>query len=174
MKDNPDVIASPVLHIAAETIIERLFRKKFEKTPEDYRTADLFQPADIKLNIEDMSGIEDGAFGSVICNHVLEHVDDAKALREIHRILRRGGHLLSSVPLIDGWEHTYENPDIVDPQERELHFGQFDHLRMYGRDFIDRLRAPGFSVEEITAEGEAVVKYGLLRGDKFFICTRND
>jgi len=112
-----------------------------------------------------------GSLNTVICNHVLEHVCDSRALKEICRVLSDTGRLVASVPIVEGWEHTYENENIAAPAERELHFGQSDHVRYYGRDFRDRVLEAGFSnIEEVTAEGPNVAAYGLLRGEKIFIC----
>jgi SAM-dependent methyltransferase len=76
----------------------------------------------------------------VICNRVLEHVYDRRALKEINRILSHDGVAILSVPIIEGWEHTYENINITTPEGRALHFGQHDHLRFYRNDFRQRLR----------------------------------
>jgi len=88
----------------------------------------------------------DDSFDLVICSHVLEHVpDDAAALREMRRILRPGGRALLLTPLAIDGQGTDEDPSIADPVERERRFGQWDHVRIYGRaDFIDRIGAAGF------------------------------
>lgn len=165
---NSSSLHEPILHFAAEPILEKQLRKIYQ----DYRTADLFRPADIKLNIEDIN-LEDRSVSTIICNHVLEHVNDHKALSELCRILNDDGTLVASVPIVEGWEHTYEKPEIEDPLLREVHFGQHDHIRYYGRDFRQRLRAAGFhQIEEVTAEGEIVIKYELIRGEKIFICRK--
>jgi SAM-dependent methyltransferase len=98
--------------------------------------------------------------------------NDQLALAELNRILRKDGRLLIMVPLIEGWDRTYENPDITNKRDKELHFGQYDHLRYYGRDFRDRLKNAGFIFYEFTAFGADCTEYGLLRGDKIFICTK--
>lgn len=162
-------LAQPILHFAAEPVFENAFRHLYEH----YKTADLVNKADLRLNIENIA-LDSASVKTVICNHVLEHVDDSKALAEISRILTDDGVLLCSVPIVDGWEKTYENASVMTDAERELHFGQHDHVRYYGRDFRDRLRSAGFNrIQEYTAEGEAVVKHSLLRGDKIFICSRS-
>jgi len=80
----------------------------------------------------------------VLCLHVLEHVDDdRRAMAEVHRILRPSGHFIVMVPIEEGWEVTYENPKVVSPRQRLLHFGQEDHVRFYGRDIRNRLTAAG-------------------------------
>lgn len=164
-KKNVITLQEPILHFAPEPVLEKNFREKFI----NYKTADLFSSADLKLDIEKID-LPDESVNTVICNHVLEHVDDAKALREIKRILSRDGLLLVSVPIIEAWEQTYENKEVQSPTEREVHFGQDDHVRFYGRDFRKRVLGAGFScVDEFTAEGEMVVEYGLIRGEKLFI-----
>lgn len=106
----------------------------------------------------------------IIANHVLEHVDDAKATKELSRILRPNGILLCMAPIIEGWLTTYEKPDIATDEKRMLHFGQEDHVRFYGRDFRDRISKGGLSLsEEITAQGEDVIRHGLVRGEKVFV-----
>ena len=88
-------------------------------------------------------------------------------------MLSETGRLIASSPIVEGWDHTYEIGSITDPVERELHFGQSDHVRYYGRDFRQRLRSAGFNeVEEVTAEGQEVVKYALLPGEKVFLCRK--
>jgi hypothetical protein len=159
----------PILHFAPEPVLIGKLRDLYA----GYSTADLFDQADLQLNIESID-LATGSMNTVICNHVLEHVSDKKALAEIHRVLSDKGQLICSVPIIEGWDKTYENEAVTEPRDRELHFGQSDHVRYYGRDFRDRLRAAGFAkVEEITAEGQEAVDYGLMRGEKLFVCHKN-
>lgn len=158
----------PILHFAPEPILLGLLRTKYE----DYVTSEFVASADLQLNIEDIA-LDDGSMKSIICFHILEHVDDRQALRELHRILDDDGRLICAVPIVEGWQNTYENDEIDGPAAREAHFGQRDHLRLYGRDFRDRLRAAGFShIEEVTAEGRAVIDHGLWRGEKIFVCRK--
>jgi len=137
---NKSKLAEPILHFAPESILENEFRKIYA----DYRTADCYSRADLFLDIENID-LDSKTIKIVICNHVLEHVDDQKALSEIARVLTTDGILVCSVPLIEGWDRTYENADVKSAFERELHFGQHDHIRYYGRDFRDRLKKLVFS-----------------------------
>jgi len=157
-----------VLHFAPEAC----FTKKIEQSCATYWTAD-YQPgrASMVLNIEKID-LPDNSVDVVIANHVLEHVDDRTALREIHRILTDHGRLITSVPIIEGWRKTYEDPSITSAADRELHFGQSDHIRYYGHDFRERVVSAGFSLDEFTCDGADVVKYGLYRGDYIFIGTK--
>ena len=43
-------------------------------------------------------------------------------------------------------DHTFEDPSITDPVERQRVFGQHDHVRNYGPDYKQRLEDAGFSV----------------------------
>jgi len=100
--------------------------------------------------------VPDQSFDCIVCSHVLEHVDDKKALAEIYRALRRGGVALIMLPVIEGWAKTYENQTVRTPEERKRHYGQADQCRYYGADIRDRIRSAGFQLEEFTAEGEDV------------------
>jgi SAM-dependent methyltransferase len=134
-----------VLHVAPE----QPFIKRFRDLPNlDYTTADLLSPlADLKMDIMDMP-LQDNTFDVVICNHVLEHVaDDRIAMREIFRVLKPGGWAVLQVPIDWNRNYTYEDPSIVTPAEREMHFGQYDHLRFHGADYPERLRHEGFIVD---------------------------
>lgn len=157
-----------VLHFAPEKSVSALVRPLAGR----YRAADITPGrADMVLDIEAMD-IEDASLDAVICSHVLEHVDDAKALSEIFRVLRPGGTAIIMVPMIEGWAHSYENPQVQTPEARTLHFGQFDHVRYYGADLRQRIRDAGFRLSEFTAEPAQVLRHGLIRGEKVFIATR--
>lgn len=132
-----------ILHFAPERSLSLwLARRGLDVT-----TADLFRPADLKLDLTDID-LPDGSYDAVICNHVLEHVDDyRRALSELHRILRPGGLLVISFPIDPRYETVRENASIVEPQDRVRHFGQHDHLRVFGTDSADILEDAGFDVE---------------------------
>ncbi len=137
-----------LLHIAPEVALMRKFKKMYSSEPERYVTADLESPlADMHFDIQHMP-LEDESFDVVICNHILEHVeDDRLALSEIFRVLRPGGWGVVLSPVDLGREHTFEDDSITDPDERTRIFGQYDHRRIYGRDYAERLREVGFEVD---------------------------
>jgi len=154
-----------VLHFAPEFSVRRYLQTKNLRS---YKTADLFAPdVDFKLNIEKIDQPA-SSYDVVLCSHVLEHVDDRKALSEIHRILRADGLLIAMFPLVEGWDVTYENAAVSAPVDRLLHFGQHDHMRFFGRDARDRINAAGFDLNEYTAEEPDVTRCGLQRGEKIF------
>lgn len=167
------------LHIAPEVCLMRRFEKIYTGSPQtgastgsdlctqgsgvatderakgfgaqgDYLTADLESPlAKVRFDVQQIP-FPDGSFDVVFCNHVLEHVpDDRAAMREIHRVMRRGGWGVLMVPVDENRERTFEDDTITDPAERTRVFGQYDHRRVYGRDYADRLREAGFGVEEV-------------------------
>ena len=132
-----------VLHFAPEAGIRtRLGEVKHL----DYVTVDIEEGrADVAADVQALP-FADGEFDVILCVHVLEHIpDDRRALAELHRVLRPGGWAILQVP-IQG-EHTDEDPSVTDPEERQRRFGQDDHVRMYGRDFEDRVRAAGFDLD---------------------------
>ena len=164
------VDGAKILHFAPEPAMADLLKRRSS----EYRSADLV-PADhvdLVLNIENMD-LPDKSFDLVVCSHVLEHVDDVKALEEMYRILTPGGRALLMVPIIEGWDETYEDPAHTTPAARETYFGQSDHVRMFGRDIRDRIRKAGFSLSEFTAEEPQVTHYGLQRGEKVFVADKN-
>lgn len=127
--------------------------------------------ADIVLNIEKI-GLDSGSIDLVIANQVLEHVDDSAGLREIHRVLRTGGRMAISVPLVEGWPETYEDPSITSAKDRTYYYGQPDHVRIFGRDFRDRVRNAGFSLEEFVGSGKQSAEHALILGERIFIGTK--
>ncbi len=135
-----------ILHIAPEVCL----MKRLRRQAADYTTADLESPlAQLHFDVQRIP-LPDASFDVLICNHLLEHVaDDRRALGEFYRILRPGGWGILLSPVDRSRAATFEDDSIADPAERTRIFGQYDHRRLYGRDYGDRLREAGFAVEEI-------------------------
>ena len=144
-----------MLHIAPEVALMRKFKKMYASTPDRYVTADLESPlADMHFDVQQIP-LEAESFDAIICNHIMEHVeDDGKALRELYRIMRRGGWGVILSPVELEREKTFEDDTITDPAERTRIFGQYDHRRIYGRDYAARLREAGFEVYDIDYKNE--------------------
>lgn len=161
-----------LLHFAPEWAL----RRRFERIKElRYVTADLDQPGvDLSLDVRALE-LPDASFDAVLCSHVLEHVDaDAAAMSELARITSPGGWCLVMVPLDLGREHTYEDPAITAPADRERAFWQRDHVRLYAPDIADRLTAAGFDVERIRPEAEfgpeLMARCRLAAADDVWLC----
>lgn len=159
--------SAKVLHIAPEQSFIKRFRKLNHL---DYLTSDLESPlADVKADICDLP-FEDNSFDIVFCNHVLEHIpDDAKAMSELYRVMKPGGWGIFQVPISYQREVTYEDPTVTSKEERKEKFGQYDHVRVYGLDYYNRLEKAGFIVEKIDYTKqisiEDVEKYCLEKGE---------
>ena len=144
-----------VLHFAQE----KSLKLWMDRHKISYVTADLFNKADLKLNIED-TGLDDSSWDMIICNHVLEHVSDyKKALHELYRILTPEGKMIISFPVDKSYSSVYEDPTITKPEDCVKYFGQRDHLRVFGRDSTYMLEDIGFCVEEIDGEKLAAVDH---------------
>lgn len=139
-----------VLHFAPE----QPFYKKFKSIKNwNYITCDLNSPlADIKADICKLP-FKKFEFDLIICNHVLEHIDnDFKAMEEIYRVLKKNGIGILQVPIDESLSITFEDKTIIDPKKKSELFGQYDHVRKYGKDFYDRLKSVGFKVKKIDVQ----------------------
>jgi len=174
LKNETDFFTAPkkVLHIAPEQCFLNLFKKQENL---EYTTADLHSPiADVKADICNLP-FEENSFDVVFSNHVLEHIeDDNKAMGELFRVLKPGGMGIFQIPQDLNREVTYEDFSITSPEERTKHFGQYDHVRIYGRDYFKRLRNVGFKVSEIDyskkISKDLVKKYCLVKGEILPVC----
>ncbi|MGW9685533.1 class I SAM-dependent methyltransferase [Flagellimonas sp. 2504JD1-5] len=156
-----------LLHFAPE----QAFYKRFKKLKHlSYTTTDLNSPlADVKADICNLP-FDDDSFDVILCNHVLEHIpDDTKAMQELYRVLKPGGWGVLQIPQDLNRDKTFEDDSITDKKERTQIFGQYDHVRIYGRDYFDKLRRIGFQVDEVdyTAKlsDKHIEKYRLAKGE---------
>ena len=163
-----------VLHFAPESALMNQFKKLKNIS---YDTIDLNSPiADIKADICDLPFL-DNSYDLILCNHVLEHiVDDNKAIRELYRVLKKNGIGIFQVPIDYNRDTTFEDFSVTNKKERNKLFGQYDHVRIYGLDFFDRLQKAGFSVErcEYTSKlsKEDIIKFCLPKKEIIPICRK--
>ena len=163
-----------VLHFAPEQAFYNQF-KKIKKI--NYTTTDLFSPlADVKADICNLP-FKDNEFDYIFCNHVLEHIpDDNKAMSELFRVLAPNGIGIFQIPQDLSREFTFEDDSIKDPKERATIFGQYDHVRVYGRDYFDKLREIGFNVTAIDytkkLTKKEIDKYRLAQGELIPVCRK--
>ena len=163
-----------MLHVAPEYAFEPRLRKALGQ---GYLTADLEEwRAMVAMDIENIQ-MPDGSFDVVFCSHVLEHVaDDRRAMREFCRVLKPGGWAILLVPITA--EATVEDPSVTDPAERLRLFGQDDHVRRYGPDYVDRLREAGFNVATTRASdlvpADEAARMGLTpAAGEIYFCTKH-
>ena len=166
-----------VIDVAPSRQVSPLIR---ELRPEGYLSMDFDPDADGRLvdvvaSLTDIP-VADSSTSLLVCYHVLEHVpDDRKAMREIARVLRADGVALLQVP----WRNlpTDEDPS-AGPEERLARFGQADHVRFYGHDFVSRLEESGLRVQEIVPRDvlpESITTLlGIIPAERVWICTRAD
>jgi SAM-dependent methyltransferase len=163
--------AGSLLHFAPEWCFRHVPRPPGLR----YVTTDL-DPAkgDLPLDIRALD-LPDASFGAIVCSHVLEHVDrDRDALAELRRVVAPDGWVLLMVPQDLDRAETFEDPAIVAPEARRAAYWQHDHVRLYGRDFADRVRAAGFAVETVVMSDElgpaAAARHGLIAQDLIHLC----
>lgn len=176
LKDETDFFTSTkklkVLHIAPEQCFLDIFRKQKNL---EYFTSDLESPiADVKADICDLP-FEDNSYDVIFCNHVLEHItDDTKAMQELFRVLKKGGFGIFQIPQDLSRATTFEDDSITDKKERAEIFGQYDHVRVYGRDYFNRLRSVGFKVDEVDytkkIAPEKLERFCLMKGEILPVC----
>jgi SAM-dependent methyltransferase len=163
-----------VLHIAPEQCFYHRF--KAQKNI-NYLTGDLVSPlADLHFDLHHIP-LEDNRFDVVFCNHVLEHVDDAmQCMKEIFRVMKPGAWAILQVPQDFNREETYEDKSITSPEEREKHFWQKDHVRLFGKDYPEWLKKAGFDVQEFNPntefDSEFIERNRLMKSEILYIARK--
>lgn len=176
LRDETDFFTSKqkqkVLHIAPEQCFLDIFRNQNNL---DYTTSDIKSPiADVKADICNLP-FENNSYDIIFCNHVLEHIaDDTRAMQELFRVLKPGGMGIFQIPQDLSRKKTFEDNTIVDKKERAKIFGQYDHVRIYGLDYFEKLRAIGFKVEEIDytkkMEQKEIKRFCLMKNEILPVC----
>jgi len=163
-----------ILHLAPEWRLSEEFLKYQYK---NYICTDKFMPGysypsyTIDMDIMDIQFPENN-FDLVICNHVLEHIpNDIAAMKELFRVLKPGGTAVLQVPISATLQESYENPAVTTDQQREEHYGQYDHVRIYGQDYVTRLESVGFKVTRLNIS-DKYKKYGVIEKEDLFICSK--
>ena len=166
-----------ILHFAPEQNFWHIFTslKDIDYWPVDLDPARYGGRVRKQVDITEIP-FDDDNFDLIMCTHVLEHIpDDAKAMRELHRVLKpKTGIALLNVPMFN-IPATFENPEYNTPELRLKYFGQADHVRKYGLDYPQRLANAGFNVQMFTMDGideKFLKRHGLSRNEKIFLCRK--
>jgi SAM-dependent methyltransferase len=162
-----------LLHISPKYSLSRRFVKMRNL---DYVAGDIEIRPHVSLRFDATClPFADETFDAAICIHVLEHIErDRAAMSEIHRVLRPGGWALISVPIRFD-QPTYEDASVTAPADRLREFGEVDHWRYYGSDFVDRLETAGFVVDidrGTDLDESTMATYGLLDDENVFFCRK--
>jgi len=163
-----------LLHFAPEACLAQAFRRA---PGVRYLSADI-QPgaADVVADIANLE-FPDAAFAAIYCSHVLEHIaDDARAMRQMLRVLRPGGWALIALP-VDFTKAASDEDPAASAEERLKRFGDTLHVRYYGCDVIQRLNAAGFLVSTFTGfhhllSQELQARITARSWESFFLCTK--
>ncbi len=163
-----------LLHFAPE---QAFYKRFMVQSNLEYITTDIESPlAKVKADICNLP-FEDNEFDVILCNHVLEHInDDQTAMKELFRVMKPGGWGVFQIPLDRMRSTSFQDDRITDPKERRKIFGQYDHVRVYGMDYFNTLRAIGFEVEEILLQkkltDQQIKRYGLDPNEILPVCRK--
>ncbi len=166
--------ACSVLHFAPENVVKKVIT--IQNPSCQYFTADIIKGCG--QYIVDMTSIsfEDESFDYIIANHVLEHiVDEQKAICELKRVLKINGKLILSFPICMDM-NTLEDPTITTEEERLNTYGQIDHVRLYGRDYVEHIEKYGLNVQVVSPYMEfnenEINELKFIKDDIILMCTR--
>ena len=176
LRDRSDLLKKNIklLHIAPERKLRNVLQeqKSIEYVSGDKFTEGYAYPENtVNLDLLKLP-FKDKLFDWIICNHTLEHIeDDKKAMKEMCRVLKNSGFAVLQAPISYDLEKTEEDSSVVMPKDREKRFGQFDHVRIYGKDYVQRLTSSGFVVNEIipAESGIDVERYALNPEERVYL-----
>ena len=181
LQQHTDIFTSQkkLLHVAPELVYFKKFTDmpNIEYVPVDKYPQNFGGKKIIEMDITAMQ-FPDESFDVIICNHVLEHVpDDRAAMREMARVLKKDGWAILNVPVNKNISGTFEDPAINNPPKQLELFGQPDHVRIYGRDYFQRLADAGFKSTVIDFVGSfqhnEQFRLGLQKGEDIIFCKRS-
>jgi len=159
-----------LLHVAPEINLRKFIKKNSNV---DYVDGDInVLRGKIKMDLRDIK-YSDNYFDAIICNHVLEHIkEDRRAISELCRVLKPGGWAILQTPISAVLKRTFEDQDAKTPSERARIYGHEDHVRIYGKDYKNRLEKAGFKVKICRLDENLIKKYALNKEEKIYFCRK--
>ena len=160
-----------VLHMAPEQCFIDRFKAQQNL---NYLTADIVSPiADMHFDLHHIP-LENDRFDVIFCNHVMEHVQNPiQCMSELFRVLKPGGWAIMQVPQDFTRETTYEDPSIVSEADREKHYWQKDHVRLFGKDYPSYLERVGFQTTAFDLNAhytqEEIARFRLMKEEVLYI-----
>ena len=98
-------------------------------------------------------------------------------MQELFRVLKKEGFGIFQIPQDLSRQKTFEDDSITNKEERTKIFGQYDHVRVYGRDYFDKLRSVGFKVDEIEysqkISSKELDRFCLMKNEILPVCYKN-
>lgn len=177
LKEKTDVFEAErtVLHFAPEKMIQKKLR---ENDKCDYYAGDIvLRSGNHKIDVTNIP-FQNDFFDYILINHVLEHVEnEKKAFSELQRVIKSDGKLILSFPVTMECE-TIEKKGVLTDEDRLRYYGQRDHVRLYGKDYKERIESQGWKVEQYTPGNvlgiEEINRYGFLRNDILLMCSKTE
>ncbi|PTT76547.1 MULTISPECIES: class I SAM-dependent methyltransferase [unclassified Chryseobacterium] len=167
-----------MLHMAPEHVLREILAKdkRIKYVKGDNFSEGYSYPDTLHVDIT-RAPFEDQYFDFIICNHVLEHIeDDTAAIRELYRILKPGGRAILQVPISEKLKKTYENKKVKTTEMKIKYFGQRNHVRIYAWDYLHRLAWAGFQTQVFSFDqlyGAYFMKSrGLNEREKIIFCSK--
>tara|TARA_B100000780_G_scaffold225657_1_gene164794 strand:- start:1953 stop:2699 length:747 start_codon:yes stop_codon:yes gene_type:complete len=168
LKKKNNLNKKKIIHFAPEQSLIKFINQNYKI--KKYDKVDLISNRDrVHIDIENINKSYYYNYDLVICNHVLEHVNFIKAISNLKKLVKKNGEIFLTFPIIDSWKKNYVNKKIKKSYDRFLHFQQFDHLQLFGREIEKYLADRNFSCTKYIATGNESVKFGLIQGETLFI-----
>lgn len=168
LKKNSNLNKKKIIHFAPEYSLSKFINKNYKI--KKYDAVDLIPyKQTVSVIIENINKNYYDNYDLVICNHVLEHLNFIRAISNLKKIVKKKGEILLTFPIVDSWEKNYINKKIKQQYDRSLHFQQFDHLQLFGREIENYLIDKNFSCNKYIATGKESVKFGLIQGETLFV-----
>jgi len=165
--------SSKIIHFSPEISLEKNFFRKYFS---NYFTADIIKnKSDFIIDLQNFN-FKEKNFDLVICNHVLEHIEnDIKALENIYSILKPGGIAILQAPLSTIIDVDFKKEDAISDIDRLNFYGQSDHVRIYSeKNYLQKIKNIGFNlnINEMIIEKNYLPSYGLNKSEKVIFASK--